>query len=124
VALASLHLKQIIPRNEFVAEIRFPCFRSPVYRGHDIGAAFNEDYVDPMHRLALGRTEQLTLGESDTRWVATLDGGGCASIDVSTIPHDPTVSAVAPVRAANTICEALAWSWPRSGIAYRIPQGL
>jgi hypothetical protein len=96
-------LKQIIPRNEFVAEIRFPCFRSPVYRGYDIGAAFNEDYVDLMYRLERrdlglylfdvsnapvreadgrlavlenrwGRTEQLTLDESDTRWVATLEG--------------------------------------------------
>jgi hypothetical protein len=99
-----------------------PQLPRPVYRAYDIGVRFNEDYVDLMYRLdrrdlglylfdannrpvrdAQGRlvvlgnpwgtAEQLSLSESDLRWIASIDGSDCASLDVSVIPHNTTLSA-------------------------------
>ena len=98
-----------------------PTLPRPVYRGYDVGVAFNEDYVDLMYRLAgrdlglylydsnnqpvrdalgrlivlenrWGRTEDLTLSESDKLWISVVNGSRCAALDTTVIPHASTLS--------------------------------
>ncbi len=93
----------------------------PVYRGYDVGVAFNEDYVSQMFRMdgrdlaiylydsnnrpirdAQGRliiittnwdrATALELDQHETTWVTTVQQSTCASIDTTTIPHDETLA--------------------------------
>jgi hypothetical protein len=93
----------------------------PVYRAYDVGVEFNEDYVDQMYRMARrdlamhlfdanshpvrdaqgrlvtpinlwGRTETLTLSESQERWIKTVNAGACATIDETKIPSGGTIA--------------------------------
>jgi len=97
----------------------------PVYRAYDVGAVFNEDYVDLMYRLARrdlllylydsnnqpvrdaagrlivsanrwGVTESLTLTESTVRYLSVLDQAECVIADPAIIPHQVTVFAADP----------------------------
>ncbi len=99
-----------------------PPLPRPVYRGYDVGLAFNEDYVDLMYRLhgrdlglylydsnnqpvrdvlgrlivltnRWGRTEDLSLTESEKLWITVINGSNCASLDTTVIPHSTTLSA-------------------------------
>ncbi len=101
-----------------------PLLPRPVYRAYDVGVEFNEDYVDLMYRIdghdlglylydsnnrpvrdaqgrlivlrnRWGRTEELTLTESEERWINTVNGGDCATLDITIIPHDRTLAAAA-----------------------------
>lgn len=98
-----------------------PLLPRPVYRAYDVGAEFNEDYVDLMYRLerrnlglylydsnnqpvrdAQGRlivlsnrwgvTEDLTLTRSEDVWIRVIQGSDCATIDETVIPHDVTLT--------------------------------
>ena len=115
------YVRQTVPPTVPAAGERPPLPR-PVFRAYDVGAEFNEDYVDLMYRIsrrdlglylydnnnrpvrdAAGRlivlanewgvTEQLTLDASDTRWISTIDGSDCLNIDTTVIPHDRTLTA-------------------------------
>ena len=115
------YVRQTVPPTVPAAGERPPLPR-PVFRAYDVGAEFNEDYVDLMYRIsrrdlglylydnnnrpvrdAAGRlivlanewgvTEQLTLDASDTRWISTIDGSDCLNIDTTIIPHDRTLTA-------------------------------
>jgi hypothetical protein len=97
----------------------------PVYRAYDVGAVFNEDYVDLMYRLARrdlllylydsnnqpvrdaagrlivstnrwGVTESLTLSESTVRYISVLDQSECVLADPTIIPHQVTLFAADP----------------------------
>ncbi len=99
-----------------------PPLPRPVYRGYDVGVTFNEDYVDLMYRLdgrdlglylydsnnqpvrdvqgrlivltnRWGRTEDLTLTESEKLWITVINGSDCASMDTTVIPRSTTLSA-------------------------------
>ncbi len=112
-----------------------PRLARPVYRAYDVGVDFNEDYVDLMYHLERrdlglylydandqpvrdpegrllvlqnrwGRQEELTLDASESRWTASFDAAGCASIDIASIPHDVRLNAVAPLLAPDTLHEA------------------
>lgn len=114
-----------------------PVLPRPVYRGYDVGVDFNEDYVDLLYRIdrrdlglylydrnnlpvrdAQGRlltlanrwgvADTLTLSESDTRWIAVIDAGSCATLDTFVIPHHRTLAFAAPgqLLAPNSSYEA------------------
>ncbi len=114
-----------------------PPLPRPVYRAYDVGAEFNEDYVDLMYRIERrdlglylyennnrpvrdaqgrlivlsnrwGRVEEVTLNESDTRWIRVLNTSGCAALDTTTIPHDVTLASIeqGQVLDADTVYEA------------------
>ena len=97
----------------------------PVYRAYDVGAVFNEDYVDLMYRLARrdlvlelfdsnnrpvrdaagrlivsanrwGVTESLTLTDSTVRYLSVLDSAECVQADPAVIPHQVTLFAADP----------------------------
>ena len=96
-----------------------------MYRAYDVGAVFNEDYVDLMYRLARhdlylylydnnnrpvrdaagrlivsanrwGVTESLTLTESTVRYLTVIDQSICLAADPTIIPHQVTLFAVDP----------------------------
>jgi hypothetical protein len=98
-----------------------PVLPRPVYRGYDVGVAFNEDYVDLMYALSTrdlglylfdnnseplrdvrgqviapvnrwGRTDTLTLESSDTRWLTTIDASACVQLGTLSVPHDNTLA--------------------------------
>jgi hypothetical protein len=113
-----------------------PLLPRPLYRGYDVGVAFNEDYVDLMYRLAgrdlglylynsnnqpvrdaqgrlivlenrWGRTEDLSLTESDKLWITVINGSDCATLDTTVIPHAVTLSGTdGEVLDADTVYEA------------------
>lgn len=114
-----------------------PPLPRPVYRGYDVGAEFNENYVDLMYRMdrrdlglylydnnnrpvrdasgklivlnnRWGTSDDLTITASDQRWINTLNGSDCASLDTTVIPHDTTLSSAAEgqVLSADTVYEA------------------
>jgi hypothetical protein len=116
-----------------------PLLFRPFYRAYDLGVEFNESYVDTMYRmdrrdlgfylftasnqpardskgklLALtnhwGKTEALTLSESETRWLKLIDAATCLpkKPDPRTFPHDNTLTATEPDRvlAPDTLYEA------------------
>jgi hypothetical protein len=99
-----------------------PPLPRPVYRAYDVGARFNEDYVDLMYRrsrrdltlqlfdsnnepvrdprgrLAIagdqwGTTGERTLTESELRWIWAIESGSCAQLDPSVVPHDRALTA-------------------------------
>ncbi len=96
-----------------------PKITRPVYRGYDVGVAFTINYVDLMYALAgrdlalalydtndrpvrdsrgliltipnrWGRTDTLSLSESEQRWLDVLDRARCTggSIDLGTVTHN------------------------------------
>lgn len=113
-----------------------PILPRPVYRAYDVGALFNEDYVDLMYRLAhrdlalylydsnnrpvrdldgrvvvlenrWGHTEAASLSESTIRYLSVLDGSTCAVADPTIIPHQVTLSTAADLTlTADTVHEA------------------
>jgi hypothetical protein len=115
------YVEQTVPPTVPAAGER-PQLPRPVYRGYDVGVKFNEDYVDLLYRLgrrdlalhlydannrpvrdAQGRlivlgnpwgvADQLSLSDSDTRWIETVNQSDCAALDVTVIPHNTTLSA-------------------------------
>jgi hypothetical protein len=114
-----------------------PVLPRPVYRAYDVGVEFNEDYVDLLYRLARrdlalylydannqpvrdaqgrlivlanrwGRTESLTLTESEQQWVSVINASTCATLDTTVFPHDTTVTSAAAghVLEPDTVYEA------------------
>lgn len=107
-----------------------------LYRAYDVGIEFNENYVDLMYRLGRrdlaiqmhdgngavrdehgrrlvitnrwGRAEEVTLRESEERWLSVLGSGGCTLIPLSSITKDSTFSpSTEPhVLSASALCEA------------------
>jgi hypothetical protein len=102
-----------------------PGLPRPVYRAYDVGAVFNEDYVDLIYRLAKrdlylylydannlpvrdaagrlivsanmwGVTESITLTEGEIRYLFVIDRSACASLDPTIIPRQVTMFAVDP----------------------------
>jgi hypothetical protein len=115
----TLYVRQTLPAT-VPAPGEKPPLPRPVYRGYDVGVAFNEDYVDLMYRLdgrdlglylydsnnqpvrdtqgrlivltnRWGRTEDLTLTESDNLWITVVNGSDCATLDTTVIPHSTTL---------------------------------
>lgn len=115
----SRYVRQTIPPTVPAAQ-EPPRMPRPVYRAYDVGAEFNEDYVDLIYRssrrdLGLylfdnnnqpardaegrlmvmtnrwGVAETLSLTESETRWISTINTSTCAVIDSTAIPHAVTL---------------------------------
>ncbi len=132
----SRYIRQTVPPT-VAAEGKQPVLPHPVYRAYDVGVEFNEDYVDLMYRLARrdlglylydnnnkpvrdvlgrlivlanrwGRAEQLTLTESDQRWLTLINSSTCASLDLKAIPHARTLASTAEAQVLDpdTIYEA------------------
>ena len=115
---------------------RPPVLPRPVYRAYDVGVSFNEDYVDLMYRLAgrdlalilydrnnrpvrgrngavavlenpWGVAETLGLTETETRWLALIQGSDCVpDVDQTQIPKDLTLAAPAEVLAPDMLYQA------------------
>jgi len=114
-----------------------PPLPRPVYRAYDVGVEFNEDYVDLMYRLERrdlglylydnnnqpvrdaqgrlivlsnrwGKTEDVSLSESDKRWIKIINASNCATLDTTVIPHDVTLTSAAEGQVLNpdTVYEA------------------
>jgi hypothetical protein len=115
-----------------------PFLPRPVYRGYDVKVAFKENYVDLMYRLerrdlglylydtnnrpvhdvqgrliALGQQwgvqEELTLTESEKRWVAIVNGSNCdLSLSFNNITHNKKLTSAAEGQVLNpdTVYEA------------------
>jgi hypothetical protein len=114
-----------------------PRLPRPVYRGYDVGVEFNEDYVDVMYSLdrrdlglylfdnnsqplrddlgrlvvltnRWGRADTLTLTDSETRWITTIDASTCVDQEITGIPRDNTlvVGVDGLVLAPDTLHEA------------------
>ncbi len=115
---------QTIPATVPVAGQKQPLPR-PVYRAYDVGAEFNENYVDLMYRIdrrdlglylydnnnrpvrdaegrlivlsnRWGETEELTLTESAEYWIETINASTCATLDTEMIPFNKTLTSAAP----------------------------
>lgn len=107
----------------------------PVYRGYDLGVAFNEDYVSQMYRMdgrdlslyvydsnslpvrdAEGRlivitsawdvASDLILDEAEKTWVTTVQKSSCGNIDETDIPHDQTLNVSGLVLEPDFVHEA------------------
>ena len=132
----SRYVRQTIPAT--VPEVGDkPVLPRPVYCAYDIGVEFNENYVDLMYRLerrdlglylydnnnepvrdAQGRlivlsnrwgvTEEITLTESDIRWITVVNASDCATLDPTIIPHTKTLTSIAEgqVLDPDTVYEA------------------
>lgn len=116
---------------------RPPVLPRPVYRAYDVGVVFNANHVDAMYALAgrdlslvlydtndrpvrdaagllavrpntWGRTDQLSLTESERRWLELVDGADCTaqSIDLGTVARNKRVSASGFVLDPETVYEA------------------
>lgn len=113
-----------------------PRLRRPVFRAYDVGADFNEDYVDRMYELAerdlavqiydasdrpvrsvrgdlavlvnpWGDAAEVQLTETRKRWLEVLDAATCMPhIDVESIPRNKTIAAADHVLDPNTLYEA------------------
>lgn len=112
-----------------------PPLPRPVYRAYDVGVAFNEDYVDLLYRLdrrdlgvtlfdannrpvrdaqgrliivsnRWGHADSLTLSESETLWINTINGNDCAQLNLPGIPKDVTLGAPPQVLEADFLHEA------------------
>lgn len=132
----SAYVRQTVPATVPPAGQR-PFLPRPVYRAYDVGVQFNENYVDLMYRMerrdlrlylfdnsnrairdAQGRLivlnnrwgvgEDLTLTDSETRWIVVVNASGCATLDSQTIPHDTTLTSAADgqVLEPDTVYEA------------------
>lgn len=113
-----------------------PRLRRPVFRSYDIGADFNEDYVDRMYELAgrdlavqiydsvdnpvrtvsgdlavlanpWGDAATVQLTETRRRWLEVLDTATCMPhIDHDSIPRNKTIAAADHVLGPDTLYEA------------------
>ncbi len=119
----AIYVKQTVPPT-VPASGEQPLLPRPVYRAYDVGVEWNEDYVDLMYRIAYrdlglylydnnnrpvrdaqgrlivlnnrwGVTEDLTVTESEERWISILNASDCAMLDPTVIPHDKTLTASA-----------------------------
>lgn len=117
----SRYVAQTIPPT--IATEGVPVLPRPVYRGYDVGVDFKINYVDLMYSLAgrdlalalfdmndrpvrdgesrvlttsnqWGRTDTLSLSDSDRRWVEMLDAARCTRdlIDLDAIAHNKATS--------------------------------
>lgn len=132
----SRYVRQTVPAT--VPEVwEKPLLLRPVYRAYDVGVEFNENYVDLMYRLERrdlglylydnnnrpvrdvqgrlivlnnrwGVTEELTLTESDERWITVVNASDCATLDTTIIPHTKTLTSAAAgqVLDPDTVYEA------------------
>lgn len=98
-----------------------PLLPKPVYRAYDVGAEFNEDYVDLMYRISgrdlglylfdnnnlpvrdaagrlivrpneWGSVEIVAFDATETRWIQTVNESTCAVISESVVPKDVKLS--------------------------------
>ena len=115
------YVKQTVPAT-VPSSGKKPLLPKPVYRAYDVGAEFNEDYVDLMYRIAgrdlglylfdsnnaplrdaagrlivrqneWGHAETTSFDATEVRWVQVVNQSTCAVIDESTIPKDVKLSA-------------------------------
>ena len=115
------YVRQTVPAT-VPAEGEQPPLPRPVYRAYDVGAEFNEDYVDLMYRLERrdlglylydnnnrpvrdaqgrlivlnnrwGETEDLMLTKSEERWITVVNSSTCVALDPTIIPHHKTLTA-------------------------------
>jgi len=132
----TLYVRQTIPAT-VPAPGEQPPLPKPVYRAYDLGVEFNESYVDLMYRMARrdlglylynsnnqpvrdaegrlivlsnrwGETEDLTLTESDERFITLINNHDCAPVEEERIPHNKTLISAAEgqVLDADTVYEA------------------
>jgi hypothetical protein len=102
----------------YVRETTPPRGAAAVYRCHDLGVAFNADYVDQMYRVdgrvlvlrvrsdggsdvtltnTMGKGTQLVLRREERTWLATLDRSSChLTVDESTLVRESVVRARLP----------------------------
>ena len=95
----------------------------PVYRAYDVGIQFDVNYVDLMYRIAKrdlvlylydnnnrpardengraiilenrwGMARELTLSESEQRWLALVNGSSCVTFELAGIPKTKTLTAL------------------------------
>jgi uncharacterized linocin/CFP29 family protein len=131
------YVRQTMPAT-VPAEGNPPLLPRPVYRAFDVGVEFNENYVDLMYRLgrrdlglylynnnndpvrdAKGRlivlsnrwgvTDELTLTESEKRWIIVVNRSDCGvTLNSTDFPHDTTLTSAAEgqVLDADTVYEA------------------
>jgi hypothetical protein len=114
------YVRQTIPAT-IAAPGQNPSLPRPVYRTNDVGVEFNEDYVELMYRLdrrdlglylydsnnrpvrdvrgrlivlsnQWGRTEDLTLAESEGRWMTTINASDCATLSQQGVRRDDTLT--------------------------------
>lgn len=113
-----------------------PFLARPVYRAYDVGASYNEDYVDLLYRVARrdlalylynrndqpvrdpagrllqlpnhwGREAELSLDSWEAHWVSRVNASGCAEIAPADIPRDRTLMArLGHVLDPDTVYEA------------------
>lgn len=129
----TVYVQQTVPATVPAAGEKPPLPR-PVFRGYDVGATFNEDYVDLMYRLdgrdlglylydannrpvrdaqgrlivlanRWGHAENVTLTASDTRWITTVQGARCGA-NVTGIPGGNTLATPGQVLNPDTVYEA------------------
>lgn len=122
----SVYVRQTIPPT-VAAQGEPPLLPRPVYRAYDVGVEFNEDYVDLLYRISRrdlgiylfdnsnrpvrdakgrlvvlanrwGRTEDLTLTETEQHWIETIDASSCAELDTDVIPRDVVLTSGDPAR--------------------------
>lgn len=130
----ALYVRQTMPVTVPDAGSNTPLPR-PVYRGYDLGVAFNEDYVSQMYRMdgrdlslyvydsnnrpvrdAAGRliviesdwdvASNLLLDEVEKTWVTTVNKSVCGFIDPTNIPHDQTMAVKGLVLQPDFVHEA------------------
>ncbi|MCV2489977.1 hypothetical protein OF117_11460 [Geodermatophilus sp. YIM 151500] len=102
----------------YVREITPPRGAPAVYRGHDLGVAFNSDYVDQMYCVdgralvlrarndggsdvtltnTMGKGTELVLRREERTWLATLDRASChLTVDESALVRESVVKARLP----------------------------
>lgn len=114
------YVRQTVPATVPAAGEKAPLPR-PVYRAYDLGAAFNETYVDLLYRLAgralglylydnndhplrdaagrlavlpnrWGQSEALTLTRADRHTVRVINASDCAAITVHDMRRDETLA--------------------------------
>lgn len=130
------YVRQTVPAT-VPAKGEQPPHPRPVYRAYDVGVEFNEDYVELMYRLERrdlglylydnnnrpvrdaqgrlvsltnqwGRSEELTLTESERRWVRVVNASACTSLGAWERPRAVTLDTQASrlVLEADTVYEA------------------
>lgn len=130
------YVRQTIPAT-VPGEGEKPLLPRPVYRAYDVGVEFNENYVDLMYQLERrdlglylydnnnqpvrdaqgrlivlgnrwGRTEELTLTESERRWIRVVNASTCATLDARRVERSRTLSSApdGQVLDADTVYEA------------------
>lgn len=122
----NLYVKQTVPAT-IPKKGEKPSLPKPVYRAYDVGVEFNEDYVELMYKISQrdlgiylydnnnqpvrdangklivlsnqwGKAEELTLLESETRYIEQLKKGDCVNFDENIIPKDSTLRSLSDKR--------------------------